>query len=336
MSRLANTIEAVLYLKAQPLKISQIAEFAKCDKETAEEGLIELMGEYAHREGALEIAETEEGYALRLRELYKPLVDSIVPLDIGLGALRTLAAIALRGPIAQSELVELRGSGVYQHVPDLVEQGFVKKRRQSDGRSSWLQITEKFYQHFEIDKLPQISNLSLPKAIKGKDQPLTDEAISDAAEAGISEADAGVAETGNSAQEAGMESLGAAADTDPSDPSEPIESAQPTEESAEPTAADNVVPRSEPDNSTELTAEPTSESKQLSEDGDDGITPEMAEEIAILSGQKAPSQKNALLSDDALEAAMSSSADLPNDLPTDLPVEHTQDSTDNAESKEAT
>lgn len=163
MSQLANTIEAILYLKAQPLKISQIAEFAHCDRKTAEEGLIALMSEYAHREGALEIAETEEGYALQLREVYKPLVDTIVPLDIGLGALRTLAAIALRGPIAQSELVDVRGSGVYQHVPDLVDQGFVKKRRQADGRSSWLQVTEKFYQHFEIDKLPQISTLRLPK-----------------------------------------------------------------------------------------------------------------------------------------------------------------------------
>jgi segregation and condensation protein B len=171
MSRLSNTLEAILYLRAQPLKIAQLAEFARCDKESAEEGLIELMGEYAHREGALEIAETEEGYALQLREVYKPLVDAIVPLDIGLGALRTLAAIALRGPIAQSELVDLRGSGVYQHVPDLVEQGFIKKRRQSDGRSSWLQITEKFYQHFEIDKLPEISNLRLPKPIEGGSQP---------------------------------------------------------------------------------------------------------------------------------------------------------------------
>ena len=169
MASLANKIEAMLYLKAQPLKIAQIAEFAQCDRDSAEEGLISLMGDYSHRDGALEIAETEEGYALQLRELYKPLVDTIVPLDIGLGALRTLAAIALRGPIAQSELVEVRGSGVSQHVPDLVDQGFVKKRRQADGRSSWLQVTEKFYQHFEIDKLPQIESLRLPKQ---KDLPL--------------------------------------------------------------------------------------------------------------------------------------------------------------------
>ncbi|MBE9076669.1 SMC-Scp complex subunit ScpB [Romeria aff. gracilis LEGE 07310] len=160
MPRLANTIEAILYLKAQPLTIAQIADYAQCDRQTAEAGLIELMNDYAHRDGALEIAETEAGYSLQLRQLYQPMVDRLVPLDIGLGALRTLAAIALRGPISQTDLVDLRGSGAYQHVPDLVQQGFVKKRRQADGRSYWLQVTEKFYQHFKIDQLPQVA---LPK-----------------------------------------------------------------------------------------------------------------------------------------------------------------------------
>lgn len=165
MAGLANTIEAILYLKAKPLSIGEIAEYASCDRDAAEEGLIELMGDYAHREGALEIAETEEGYSLQLKPPYRPLLDQLIPLDIGVGALRTLAAIALRGPITQPDLVELRGSGVYQHVPDLVDQGFVRKRRQSDGRSFWLQVTEKFYQRFEIDKLPEIS---VPKSFAGR------------------------------------------------------------------------------------------------------------------------------------------------------------------------
>ncbi len=157
MASLSQTIEAILYLKARPLTVAQIAEYASCDKNAAEEGLIKLMGDYAHREGALEIAETENGYSLQLRQPFKPLLDELVPLDIGLGALRTLAAIAMRGPISQTDLVDLRGSGAYGHVHDLVDQGFVRRRRQSDGRSFWLQVTEKFYQRFEIDKLPQIN-----------------------------------------------------------------------------------------------------------------------------------------------------------------------------------
>lgn len=168
MASLSHTIEAILYLKAKPLTIAQIAEYASCDKDAAEEGLIQLMGDYAHREGALEIAETESGYSLQLRQPFKPLLDELIPLDIGLGALRTLAAIAMRGPISQTDLVELRGSGAYGHVHDLVDQGLVRRRRQSDGRSFWLQVTEKFYQRFEIDKLPQIN---LPETPDAQSQP---------------------------------------------------------------------------------------------------------------------------------------------------------------------
>ncbi|MEM6450193.1 MAG: SMC-Scp complex subunit ScpB [Cyanobacteria bacterium P01_D01_bin.105] len=267
MSRLANTLEAILYLKAQPLKIAQLAELARCDKETAEEGLIELMGQYAHRDGALEIAETEEGYALQLREVYKPLVDSIVPLDIGLGALRTLAAIALRGPIAQSELVELRGSGVYQHVPDLVAQGFVKKRRQSDGRSSWVQITEKFYQHFEIDKLPEISNLRLPKPID--ETPIDGTATID---------------------ETGAEETHA------------VEKSPATEDSNQETADTNQVDTGQVDTHPADTELEDGHAESVDIQPQEMTTDTPTEEVAVLSGTKPPSG-GTLLSDEAIEKA---------------------------------
>lgn len=157
MSRLVSQVEAILYLKAKPLTIAQIAEFAGCDRDQIKDALIELMSDYAHRDSALEIAQTSEGYCLQLREGFQELVQTLVPLDLGVGALRTLAAIALKGPISQTELVELRGSGVYQHVPELVSLGLVRKRRQSDGRSYWLQVTDKFYQYFQVDQLPAIN-----------------------------------------------------------------------------------------------------------------------------------------------------------------------------------
>ncbi len=155
MAQLATIIEAILYLKAQPLTIAEIAECAGCDRAAAEDGLLELMDDYARRETALEIAETPTGYSLQLREAYHDLVQKLLPADLGVGTLRTLAAIALKGPIAQTQLVELRGSNAYQHVQELVQFGFVRKRRQSDGRSYWLQVTDKFHQYFELNQLPQ-------------------------------------------------------------------------------------------------------------------------------------------------------------------------------------
>jgi segregation and condensation protein B len=152
---LPKTIEAILYLKGQPLKISKIAEYAGCDRKTAEEGLIELLSDYAHRNSALEITESPDGYCLQLKEDYRRLVETLIPVDLSVATLRTLAAIALKGPLAQTTLIELRGSGAYQHVQDLVSLGFVRKRRQSTGRSFWLQVTDKFYQYFQMSDLPQ-------------------------------------------------------------------------------------------------------------------------------------------------------------------------------------
>ena len=157
-------IEAILYLKGKPLSIGEIAEYAACDRASAEEGIIDLIDEYARRDSALEVVETSKGYSLQLRSDFHELVNTIIPVELGVGALRTLAAIALNEPILQSELIDVRGSGAYQHVQELVEQGFVKKRRDSDSRSYSLQVTPKFHQYFQIEQLPK--SLSLGKKEK--------------------------------------------------------------------------------------------------------------------------------------------------------------------------
>lgn len=154
MQRLANKIEAILYLKGQPLKLAEIAEYAGCERDDVQDALIELITDYAHRDSALEVIETPEGYSLQLRATYQNLVETLVPLDLGVGALRTLAAIALKGPMTQTDLVDLRGSGAYQHVQELVELGFIRKRRKADGRSYWLQVTDQFHRYFELEQLP--------------------------------------------------------------------------------------------------------------------------------------------------------------------------------------
>ncbi|NEO50028.1 SMC-Scp complex subunit ScpB [Moorena sp. SIO3H5] len=153
MPRLATQIEAILYLKGQPVSIEEISEYAQCDREKVADGLIELMADYAHRDSALEVVETPAGYSLQLRATFSKLLQNLIPAELGTGALRTLAAIALKGPITQADLVNLRGSGAYQHIQELVELDFVQKRRQTEGRSYWLQVTEKFHQHFEVQQL---------------------------------------------------------------------------------------------------------------------------------------------------------------------------------------
>ena len=86
---LASTIEAILYLKGQPLTLGEIAKYAGCDRSTAEEGLLELIADYAHRDTALEVVETPDGYSLQLKPAFHSLVQTLIPVDLGVGALRT-------------------------------------------------------------------------------------------------------------------------------------------------------------------------------------------------------------------------------------------------------
>ncbi|MEM7757472.1 MAG: SMC-Scp complex subunit ScpB [Cyanobacteria bacterium P01_G01_bin.67] len=162
--KLATKIEAIIYLKGKPLSVDEIfaclhhqepetSKLAESDRELIEDGLIELMNDYAHRDSALEIVETEAGYSLQLKNEYEYLLRELVPAELGKGALRTLAAVALRNPILQTELIDLRGSSAYQQVAELVKLGFVRKREQADGRSYWLEVTNKFHQYFEINNM---------------------------------------------------------------------------------------------------------------------------------------------------------------------------------------
>ena len=149
---LATQIEAILYLKGQPLSLPEIASLASCTAKEAKASVTELMANYAHRDSALEVVETPLGYSLQLRACFQNLTTILIPAELGVGALRTLAAMALKNPILQTELINLRGSSAYHQVQELVELGFIRKKPQSEGRSYWLEVTDKFYQYFEIEQ----------------------------------------------------------------------------------------------------------------------------------------------------------------------------------------
>ncbi len=154
-TNISQRIEAILYLKGQPMTIDEIVTVSECDRGAIEDGLVDLIADYAHRDSALEIIETDEGFGLRLKSGFTDLVQKMIPTDLGRGALRTLAAIALHNPMSQADLIQLRGSSAYLQVQELVDRGFIQKHR--DGRSFYLEITNKFHQYFEIDDLSKLA-----------------------------------------------------------------------------------------------------------------------------------------------------------------------------------
>ncbi|WP_320674710.1 SMC-Scp complex subunit ScpB [Prochlorococcus sp. MIT 1341] len=155
-------IEAILYLKGKPTSAKELAELSGETESSVEEALLTLMACYAQRDTALEILETNRSYSLQLRPGLGGLVQNLLPVDLSTATLRTLATIALKKRILQSDLVELRGSGAYDHIKELREQNFIERKRQSEGRSYWITLSEKFHRTFSV--IPELNAAESQKA----------------------------------------------------------------------------------------------------------------------------------------------------------------------------
>ena len=147
---LASKVEAVLYLKGRPIGLKELAELARDEPEQVLAALATLTASYAQRDSALEVVEQSGRYCLQLRPALADLVKNMLPVNLSTATLRTLATIALKKRILQSDLVDLRGSGAYDHIKELLAQDFIERRRQSEGRSYWLTLSEKFHRTFSV------------------------------------------------------------------------------------------------------------------------------------------------------------------------------------------
>jgi segregation and condensation protein B len=146
---LKGRIEAVLFLTSRPLKLDELATLVEAPIFETRDALIELVQDYGFRDDSvLEIDDGAEGYILQLRTEYKPLVNKMIPRDISVASVRTLSVIAIRGPLLQKDLIEMRGSSAYDHIQELLKLKLVHKKR--EGRSYMVSVTSKFHQHFKL------------------------------------------------------------------------------------------------------------------------------------------------------------------------------------------
>ena len=152
---LAAQIEAILYLKGRQIGLNELSDLARAEPQGVQKALLALSASYAQRDTALEIVEQNGRFGLQLRPALADLVQNMLPVNLSTATLRTLATIALKKRILQSDLVDLRGSGAYDHIKELLAQDFIERRRQSEGRSYWITLSEKFHRTFSV--LPDLA-----------------------------------------------------------------------------------------------------------------------------------------------------------------------------------
>ena len=104
---LKSKVEAVLFITARALEVKEVAEILGEEEEVVEEALLDLMFDYSSREGALEI-DDENGYILQVKLEHMDIVEKLCPVELKPPVLKTLTIIALKEPIRQADLKDLR------------------------------------------------------------------------------------------------------------------------------------------------------------------------------------------------------------------------------------
>ncbi|MBS3815787.1 MAG: SMC-Scp complex subunit ScpB [Hadesarchaea archaeon] len=152
------TIEAALYAADRPLALDEIRKIVGTSSETYTRKILDQLEEkYNQKNGPLDLkASDQDTFSLELQEDYMPKLEGIIPkTKLTRGALKTLAVIAYKQPIKQSELAEIRGGRVYQYVKQLLELGFIEAKPLK--RTKLLRTSKKFAGYFgfedQIDKI---------------------------------------------------------------------------------------------------------------------------------------------------------------------------------------
>ena len=147
---MVTRVEAVLYLKGRPISKKNLSEITNADINSIDKALRELKEKYSNTKSAIELNEINSCYCLELKPILNEFVEDLLPSELRTSELRTLATIAIKKKILQSDLIVLRGSGAYDHIKELTNKKFIIKRKQKDGRSYWLSLSEKFFQTFAV------------------------------------------------------------------------------------------------------------------------------------------------------------------------------------------
>ena len=143
-------IEAVLYLKGKPVSKKTLSELTNSDINSVSDAINQLSEKYSHSSSALEIISNNSLISLELKQSLNEYVEDLLPAELTTAVLRTLAVIAIKKKLLQSDLIILRGSSAYDHIKELIEKKFIIKRKQKDGRSYWLSLSDKFFQTFAV------------------------------------------------------------------------------------------------------------------------------------------------------------------------------------------
>jgi segregation and condensation protein B len=169
---LKNKLEALLFSSGRKMDIEELSRLSNAKTDDIKSALVELKTEYDDKDSSVMIVNEGDSWKLTVREQFLALVQKIVTeTELSKTITETLAVIAFKYPIKQSDLIKIRTNKAYDHLRELEAMGYIT--RQKHGRSNLIKLTQKFFEYFNLpaERLKEVFKdfASIAKAIENKE-----------------------------------------------------------------------------------------------------------------------------------------------------------------------
>jgi len=150
MNSLKDQVEAILFASGRKMKVEEISKLCRVrDIEQIKAALKELQQKYEAENSSLVLVGENDIWNLTVRERYLPIVQKIVSeTELPKSVIETLAVIAWKSPVLQSEIIRVRTNKAYDHIHQLEDLGFITAKKH--GRTKEIKLGDNFYKYFDV------------------------------------------------------------------------------------------------------------------------------------------------------------------------------------------
>jgi len=156
---LANTIEAILFFKAEPLTIGKLATLTEKTETEIKEALETLKQNLNNR--GVSLLEKDNSVMLGTSPEVSPLIEKIIKeeltRDLGKAGLETLAIILYQSPISRADVDYIRGVNSNFILRNLTTRGLVERvNKEGDSRAFLYKPTFELLAHLGITSVENL------------------------------------------------------------------------------------------------------------------------------------------------------------------------------------
>lgn len=164
---LSVKLEAMLFVAAEPVATSQLAEALDVSASVVERGLNELDASLSSRGLRLQrhAGRVQLTTAPQLAELIERFLGLEMTSHLSRAALETLAIIAYQQPVTRPQIDAIRGVNSDSMMKSLLQKGLILESGRTDGpgRPILYSTTPEFLQHFGLNSILEMPPLAKPE-----------------------------------------------------------------------------------------------------------------------------------------------------------------------------